>query len=76
MSAKEQMSNSIVINCREPLSREEGFWPFDDWDPDDGDSKGGPGSGLGDDSRHSIKNYPSSSRGPVGEDQESEQHVS
>jgi hypothetical protein len=65
MRAKRQKGNSSVIEHDRPLSREEGFWPFDDWDPDS-DGKHGSTDPLGDDSDpSSIKNYPPSTRGPV-----------
>lgn len=55
MKAKQPKGNSSSA----PLSREEGFWPFDDWDPDNGGGKPDPtlGDGCG---SSSIKNYPKS----------------
>lgn len=53
------------------LSRKEGFWPFDDWfpedpeAPDEGKVSGSTGAGSG---SSSIKNYPSFTRGPIEEE--------
>jgi hypothetical protein len=65
MRARQQKGNSSAINNSTPPGREERFWPFDEWDPNDDDGKPGSGSSMGDGSGpSSLKNYPSSSRGP------------
>jgi hypothetical protein len=60
MKAQQQRGNSRDVD-HEKLIREEGFWPFDDWDPEDDNGKttGEFGDGSG---SSPIKNYPSSIR--------------
>jgi hypothetical protein len=71
MNAKQQRGNRSVVNHGARLGRKEGFWPFDDFpidpeDPNPGGPKSSASDPTGDDSGYpSIKNYPSSTRGPV-----------
>lgn len=59
------------------LNRKEGFWPFDDWFPEDPeDPNGKVGGDLGDRSDNfSIKNYPAFSRAPIGRRIKSENQI-
>jgi hypothetical protein len=67
MSAKQQKGKGSVVNHGAQLSRKEGFWPFDLWDPESPSPEDKPTGSVGDDSGYaSIKNYPSVTSGPVG----------